>query len=165
MRSLKKALIASSLALLFGCNALPMFTPQPPIAAPPPLPAASTNPVPSASQASPLPRHLDAYKLDFARHILAANAGHTFSGQLPPMLPAIVIVNISLDDDGNVAKAVVQRSRDDEASKVAIASILRAAPYPKPAHLRHSSRLLEFSETFLFNADYRFQLRSLAAPQ
>ncbi len=168
MRALKNALIASGVTLLVGCNILPMFTPRPTVGATP-QPTAnaspSTSPALSAlieSQAA----HLDAYKIDFARHILAANAGNTFSGQLPPMLPAIVIVNISLDDDGNVAKAVVQRSRDQEASRVAIASVLRAAPYPKPARLLHSGRkMLEFSETFLFNADYHFQLRTLAGPQ
>jgi protein TonB len=168
MHSMKNALIASSLALLFGCNVLPMFTPKPTVVATP-QPTAnaspSTSPVLSAlneSQAS----HLDAYKIDVAQHILSANAAHTFSGRLPPMLPAIVIVNISLDGNGNVAKAVVQRSRDHEASRVALASVLRAAPYPKPARLLHThSKLLEFSETFLFNADYRFQLRTLAGPQ
>ena len=161
MRTIKHVLIASSVTLLCGCNVLPMFTPKPTVVAPQ-QPAASASPVLNESQAS----HLDAYKIDVARHILSANAGNIFSGQLPPMLPAIVIVNISLDDNGNVAKAVVQRSRDQEASRVAIASVLRAAPYPKPARLLHSGRkLLEFSETFLFNANYRFQLRSLAGPQ
>lgn len=159
MRSIKHALIASSVALLFGCNVLPpMLVPKPSVA--PPQPAAS--PAVNESLAS----HLNAYKIDVARHILSANADNTFSGQLPPMLPAIVIVNISLDDNGNVTKAVVQRSRDQEASRVALASVLRAAPYPRPVRLLHSGRkLLEFSETFLFNADYRFQLRTLAGPQ
>lgn len=163
MRTIKHALIASSIILLFGCNVLPMFTPKPTVVAPPQSTASpSTSPALNESLAS----HLDAYKIDVARHILSANGGHTFSGQLPPMLPAIVIVNISLDSNGNVAKAVVQRSRDQEASRVALASVLRAAPYPKPARLlRSGSKLLEFSETFLFNADYRFQLRTLAGPQ
>lgn len=162
MRSMKNTLIAGSVALLFGCNAVPLFPPKPSLTPAAPQPAASARSVLAESQAG----HLDAYKIDFARHVLSANAGNTFSGQLPPMLPAIVIVNISLDDNGNVTKAVVQRSRDQEASRVAIASVLRAAPYPKPARLLRSGRkLLEFSETFLFNADYRFQLRTLAGPQ
>lgn len=163
MRAMKNALIASSITLLFGCNVLPpMLIPKPSVA--PPQPAASASPSSTLSESHA--SHLDAYKIDVAQHILSANAGNTFSGQLPPMLPAIVIVNISLDGNGNVAKAVVQRSRDQEASRVAIASVMRAAPYPKPARLLHSGRkLLEFSETFLFNDDYRFQLRTLAGPQ
>ena len=169
MHSMKYALIASSVALLFGCNALlPMFTPKPTVVATP-QPTAnaspSTSPALSALNESRA-RHLDAYKIDVAQHILSANAGHTFSGRLPPMLPAIVIVNIRLEGNGNVAKAIVQRSRDHEASRIAIASVLRAAPYPKPARQLHSGRnLLEFSETFLFDDDYRFQLRTLAGPQ
>ena len=163
MRAIRHALIATSAILLFGCSwRPPIFTPRPSVAPAVEPPQAIAGTAQRASQAS----HLDAYKIDVAQHILASNAGRTFSGQLPPMLPAVVIVNISLDDNGNVTRAVVQRSRDQEASSVVIASILRSAPYPKPARLlRGGSKLLEFSETFLFNADYRFQLRSLAGPQ
>ena len=154
MRAMKNALIVSSVALLFGCNSLPMFKPQPPVAALP-------RPAGQSETSS-----LDTYKIDVAQHILAGNADTIFSGQLPPMLPAIVVVNIGIDADGQLRKAVVQRSRNQEASRVALTSLRRVGSYPKPARLLHSgSKLLEFSETFLFNADYKFQLRTLAGPQ
>ena len=159
MRTMKNALIASSLALLFGCDSLPLLKPQPSVA-PPPI--ASASPTLGESQAS----HLDAYKIDVAQRILAGNTDTIFSGQLPPMLPAIVVVNIGIDADGQLSKAVVQRSRNQEASRVALASLRRIGSYPKPARLlRSGSKVLEFSETFLFNADYKFQLRTLAGPQ
>lgn len=160
MRTMKNALIASSAAFfLFGCDALPVLQPQPSVARPP---TASPSPTPGEFQ----PIHLDAYKIDVAQRILAGNADTIFSGQLPPMLPAIVVVNISIDADGQLSKAVVQRSRSQEASRVALASLRRVGSYPKPARLlRSGSKVLEFSETFLFNADYKFQLRTLAGPQ
>lgn len=155
MRTMRNALIVSSVTLLLGCNALPNLIPKPTVARPADAP-------PREYQAS----HLDAYKNDVAQHILAGNADAIFSGPLPPMLPAIVVVSISIDADGQLHKAVVQRSRDQEASRVALASLKRVPRYPKPTLLlRSGSKLLEFSETFLFNADYKFQLRTLAGPQ
>ena len=94
------------------------------------------------------------------------NTEQTFSGRLPPMLPAIVVLNITVRDDGELEEVKVQRSRDDDASQVALASMRRSGPLPRPVHLLAGSvRKLTFSETFLFNDQYRFQLRSLAGPQ
>lgn len=157
MHPIKTALIIASATLLFGCSVTQTAAP------PPARPIGDIRPqaVPESDA-----RSLDAYKNDVAQHILTGNADAIFSGQLPPMLPAIVVVNIGIDADGQLSKAVVQRSRDHAASRVALASLRRAAPYPKPPRLLHpGSRVLEFSETFLFNADYKFQLRTLAGPQ
>lgn len=121
---------------------------------------------------SPLPHQratfddVDTYKSDAARHIMRHNADYTFSGALPPMLPAIVVVRITVDQSGKPIHANVLRSRDDEASKVALASIRRAGYLPMPYNLAHGpGRSLTYIETFLFNADYRFQLRTLAPIQ
>jgi protein TonB len=108
--------------------------------------------------------HVDQYKADVADLIMRYNTAHTFSGQLPPMLPAIVVLSITVDKDGRMSKVGVQRSRDGEASKVALASMQRVGALPKPYNLA-SRGALTFSETFLFNADYRFQLRTLAGVQ
>ncbi len=121
-----------------------------------------------ASAPQPVPRvaGIDGYKVLVAEKINTANPDTIFSGRLPPMLPAIVVVNISIDKEGAIQRVVVQRSRDDTASEVALASVRRAAPYPRPlALIGGGSRTLDFSETFLFNRDYRFQLRTLAGPQ
>lgn len=97
---------------------------------------------------------------------MLANSGQTFSGPLPPMLPAIVVVNITVGEDGELQEVAVQRSRDPDASKVAVASMRRSGRLPRPANLLFTNtRALTFSETFLFDHQYRFQLRSLAGPQ
>jgi protein TonB len=42
----------------------------------------------------------------------------------------------------------------------------RSGPLPKPVNLlANNADSLTFSETFLFNDQYRFQLRSVAGPQ
>jgi len=118
-----------------------------------------------AAPAAPSPG-LDAYKTQVAQQVMRQNPSQTFSGQLPPMLPAIVVLNITVDKDGQMTDVVVQRSRDPDASRVAVASMRRSAPLPRPVNLlADNSDSLTFSETFLFNDQYRFQLRTLAGPQ
>jgi protein TonB len=115
---------------------------------------------------APPSRTLDAYKAEVAQQVMRANSGKTFSGQLPPMLPAIVVVNITVGADGELQDVAVQRSRDPDASEVALASLRRTGRLPPPSHLLATNmRALTFSETFLFDHQYRFQLRSLAGPQ
>lgn len=145
----------------------------------PSSPPASTSTADTASVVPPTPisrpflapatassRTLDAYKADVARHVMQRNPERIFEGALPPMLPAVVVVNITVDRTGQLYDAQVQRSRDHRASEVALASLHRSGPLPRsdglgPPH----GDLVTFSETFLFGERYRFQLRTLAGPQ
>jgi protein TonB len=109
---------------------------------------------------------LDAYKTEVAQHVVKSNPDQTFSGKLPAMLPAIVVLSITVDRDGNLTDVAVQRYRDADAAWVAVTSIRVSDPLPKPATLlAKNTGSLTFSETFLFNSEGRFQLRTLAGPQ
>lgn len=109
---------------------------------------------------------IDSYKVVVANHIVRNNLGNTFEGHLPPMLPAVVVLRISVDSMGKVIGASVQRSRDANASKIAMASVQRSGNFPLPCSLINDQNpVLSFSETFLFNDQYQFQLRSIAGPQ
>ncbi|SDE03222.1 protein TonB [Massilia sp. PDC64] len=118
-----------------------------------------TSATPTAPTA-PAPPGLDDYKTRAAHHVVDRNPERTYTGTLPPMLPAIVVLEITVDGDGQLADVAVQRSRDPDASEIALASVRRSAPLPPPPTGR-----LTFSETFLFADSERYQLRSLAAPQ
>ena len=111
------------------------------------------------------PAGLDDYKTQVAQHVLQHNRGHSYSGKLPSMLPAIVVLEITVDRDGQLANLEVQRSRDNDASRIALESMRRSTPLPPPPHLATAGGKLKFSETFLFADSQRYQLRSLAAPQ
>jgi protein TonB len=154
-----KAIPVLVLAVLSGC------------AAPPEVPVEerstiAVDPVPTRGPAPTPSLTLDAYKANVARHIVGRNADRTFSGRLPPMLPAVVVVSITVDRDGQLTDVQVQRSRDPDASKVALASMLRSGPLPRPEGLvAANTSAVTFSETFLFDRNYRFQLRTLAGPQ
>jgi len=82
------------------------------------------------------------------------------------MLPAVVVLTITVGRDGQLLDVQVQRSRDQGASEVALASLRRSGPLPPPDGLgpRHAG-LTTFSETFLFGERYRYQIRTLAAAQ
>jgi protein TonB len=109
---------------------------------------------------------VDTYKYHAARHVMRYNTDHTFSGKLPPMLPAIVVLRITVDDSGQMTDVWVQRSIDDDASRIAMEAMSRAGWLPRPLNLATGpDRSLTYSETFLFNADYRFQIRTLAPIQ
>ena len=115
---------------------------------------------PAAPATAPAPAGLDDYKTQVAHHVADHNPERTYTGILPPMLPAIVVLEITVDRDGQLADVAVQRSRDPDASAIALASVRRSAPLPPPPTGR-----LTFSETFLFADSERYQLRSLAGPQ
>jgi len=125
-------------------------------------PATSTPPSPPSL---PPPPGLDSYKTQVARHVVQHNPEHDFNGKLPPMLPAIVVLEITVDEEGRMTEVAVQRSRDPDASAVALAAMRRSAPLPRPARLANGNGKLTFSETFLFADRDRYQLRSLAGPQ
>lgn len=123
------------------------------------------HPFSPAPASKPAPAGLNDYKTQVAQHVVQHNPGQTFSGKLPPMLPAIVVLEITVDENGGLRDVAVQRSRDPDASQIALASMRRSTPLPRPQRLALRTGSLTFSETFLFDKDYRFQLRSLAGPQ
>ncbi len=142
---------------LVACQKGPPWKPPPPIV--------ESQPVTGSPQLASSD-DIDDYKTLVATQILQANPDVTFTGKLPPMLPAIVVVNISVDARGEVTRVTVQRSRDSAASKVALAAVKQGGQFPMPLHLLlRGHKTLDFSETFLFGERYRFKLRSLAGPQ
>lgn len=129
----------------------------------PPAPSAASPNVSSPSLAPPA--GLDDYKTRVAQHVVQHNPGHNYSGILPPLLPAIVVLEITVDRDGQLADVAVQRARDPDAAQTALSAMRRSAPLPPPEQLARADGKLKFSETFLFADHERYQLRSLAAPQ
>ncbi|KQW87768.1 hypothetical protein ASC94_24975 [Massilia sp. Root418] len=117
----------------------------------------------------PLPppiHNLDDYKRALAAKILAATPDAAFSGALPPLLTSIVVLEAKIGRDGDIVNLRVARSRDQKASNLALAAMRAAAPFPKPGKLMAGHhKTFDISETFLFNKDYRFQIRTLAPVQ
>jgi protein TonB len=64
-----------------------------------------------------------------------------------------------------LSSQVRRSNRDGETEKTALASLRKAAPLPKPPALLVPRGRVELHETWLFNDDGRFQIRSTAQEQ
>lgn len=100
------------------------------------------------------------YKVRAAQRIHAAAAGETFSGPLPDPLRSIPVLQVNLNRDGTVRDITVLRTprQSPETLQMAMRAIRRAAPFEPVGHL---PRPWQFNETFLYNDDLKFQLRTL----
>lgn len=109
---------------------------------------------------------VEGYKRDLAQRITEVNSIKVYTTRPQALLRSVVVVRYSVDAGGRLLRSEIMRSnRDREAEATAMASLRNAAPFPKPAsHLLRQGKV-ELSETWLFNNDGRFQLRTLALPQ
>jgi protein TonB len=150
------------LALLAACSAPP---PVPAPAPPPPEQSAARSLAPPPMR-EPLvpPLTLEGYKKEFAQRVALASP-ELFEDPLPEMFKSIVVLDITIDRDGGLAKVSVRRSNGYKALEIAaLNSVHRAAPYAAPSWtVRRSDGSVNFLETFLFRDDGRFQIRSLVA--
>lgn len=107
------------------------------------------------------PRNWDEYRRNAAQRIVQTNAGESFSGPLPQRLQSIPVLQVQLHRDGSVRRIEVLRTPKfaPQTVKLAIAAVQQAAPFGSVAHLPAP---WQFNETFLYNDDLKFQLRSLA---
>lgn len=171
MNHIRAGLFILLIAGLGGCSGVrTTLVGAPPPPSSPIQPDAPAAPAPASLPSSlppslPSPSGLDDYKTQVARHVLQHNPNLAFSGTLPPLMPAIVVLRITVDRQGQMTGVEVQRSRDANASRVAVDSLWRSLPLPPPQRLAQADGKLTFSETFLFGERYRYQLRSLEPPQ
>ena len=109
---------------------------------------------------------VDGYKRDLALRISEVNASKVYSGRPQALLRSVVVLRYAVGARGNLVRSEIMRSnRDSETESTALATLRNSAPFPKPAsHLLRRGQV-ELSETWLFNNDGRFQLRTVAQPQ
>jgi hypothetical protein len=158
--------------LLTGCGSLDLFgmgkqapsvsQPVSQPASPPvsyPAPNGPVTPPPSANPAATSP-DFTSYRKVAASKIMQTNPNMTFGGAMPERLLSIPVLDINLNADGSVASIDVLRTPHFAPESIGMAkeAIMRAAPFGSVAHL---PRPWQFSETFLFNDNLKFQLHSL----
>lgn len=154
--------IALSLAVLAlaGCTSVPL---EPGYPASPGTQAAAVE---TTRDGTSTAATLDAYKVDLANRIAQTNSIQVFVGRPQALLRSVVVVKYHVDANGRLMRSDIMRSnRDRTTETAALAALRKAAPFPKPApHLLRHGRV-EILETWLFNNDGRFQLRTIAEPQ
>ncbi|MEJ0047491.1 MAG: TonB family protein [Rhodospirillales bacterium] len=123
-------------------------------------PQASETPPPSSSWT------VDGYKKEAARWIYDANRKYLYDGAPPPILKSVVVLSIAIDPAGQPTRVAVLRSNGySDLDQLAIQSVKRSAPLPHPSRMIAHGHSMEYTETWLFRDDGRFQIRSLAQAQ
>jgi protein TonB len=156
------ALYLACAAIVAACTSQ---QPAPPVVQPAPAPAAVPAPVPLEAPKSSS-WTVDGYKKDAALWIYGANPKGLYEGAPPPILKSVVVLSIAIDRHGHPTRVTVLRSNGfSELDKLAVQSVKRADPLPPPSRMIMRGGGLEFTETWLFRDDGRFQLRTLASTQ
>lgn len=109
---------------------------------------------------------LAGYQKALAERICEVNATHVYVGRPQALLRSVIVLKYVVDGNGHLMRSEIVRTNHDSATQAtALASIKNTAPFPKPApHLLRNGHV-EITETWLFNNDGRFQLRTIAQPQ
>jgi periplasmic protein TonB len=109
---------------------------------------------------------LNAYQHELALRISQTNLSNVYTDRPQALLRSVIVLKYVINADGKLLRREVIRSNNDKTTEnIAMSSISNAAPFPKPgSHLLQNGKL-EITETWLFNNDGRFQLRTIALPQ
>jgi len=162
-------LSATALSLISGCSS----PPAPIKPAPLPVPLPVTVPVPPAAKVpekivvpngpTSLARSSKEYRKDAASHLYDKHAHRIYKGRMPPMLEAVGVLNVDIDQKGSV-KAVNWMRAPKHAPHV-MAEIERmvkaSAPYPVPRHLSQ----VTYTDVWLWHKSGKFQLDTLTEGQ
>ena len=132
---------------------------------PPPKPA----PLVIAPEPEPVPvlvskaRSDREFRKDAARHIYEQNAHRIYSGRLPPLLKAVGVMDVVVDQRGNVLRLEWRRApkHAPDVIKEIERTVMAAAPYPAPIHLGQAT----YTDTWLWDKSGRFQLDTLTEGQ
>ena len=149
-------------AMLTACKTAPVEPPKPPVV----VPAAPViGPVPAAqgSARSSSATTQKAYRSDGATHLYGLNSNKIYKGRMPPLLYAVGVLSIEIDQVGRVTKLDWLRAPNHAPEVVAeIENIVRsAAPFPAPARLGK----VVYTDTWLWHKSGKFQLDTLTEGQ
>ena len=151
--------VASAVAaILSGCSSPPKPQQASPSASPTTTAKPSSAPV-LVSQAL-TPR---AYRRDAALHLYAKNADRIYHGPLPPLLYAIGVLQVEVDNKGRVTSTSWMRAPKHAPEVMAeIEQTVRAAaPFPVPARMGR----VTYTDTWLWHKSGTFQLDTLTEGQ
>ena len=104
-----------------------------------------------------------AYRRDAARHIYAAYPDKIYIGKLPPLVHAVLMLEMDVDAKGQVRNINLIRTpkHAPEVTEAVQEMIRRAAPMPAPVRMGGA----KFTEIWLVDKSGRFQLDTLTDGQ
>ena len=152
-------------ALLAGCS-----TPGPQSGAEARV-AKTYHSMPEASlplQRESLATTLAEYRQEFARLLHAANPGLVYDGPPPNPVRGVIVMRAEVDVLGEMRRLELFRGPGHAPwlEQLVAQTVRQAEPFPRPSmKLLNGARSVAFTETWLFDDEGRFRLRSLSAAQ
>ncbi len=108
----------------------------------------------------------DLYKRELAEKIVRARPAKVYEERPQALLRSVVVLEFLVAADGKLLKSAVRRSNHDQVTEAtALTSLRETAPLPKPPPILVRHGPIKLQETWLFNKDGRFQIRSTAQQQ
>lgn len=108
----------------------------------------------------------DLYKKELAENIVKASPAKVYGERPQALLRSVVVLEFLVAADGKLLKSAVKRSNRDRVTEAtALASLRHIEPLPKPPAILVRRGPVKLYETWLFNTDGRFQVRSMALQQ
>ena len=157
--------LAAAMALLLaGCATPPLPPPAPKPAPPvvPPAPVAIAPPVELPTYVSQAATPRD-YRRDAASHLYEQNLKRVYRGKMPPLLYAVGVLQVEVDNRGQVISTSWMRAPNHAPEVIAeIERTVRlAAPYPAPVRMGR----VTYTDTWLWHKSGLFQLDTLTEGQ
>lgn len=158
------ALISAGVAALMAACSSPPPAPileAPPAPTAPPVAVKPAEPAPPANAshaATPL-----AYRRDAAHHLYGQNAHRIYKGKMPPLLYAIGVLQVEVNDQGRVTSTHWMRSPSQAPEVVAEIerTVRMAEPFPAPVRMGR----VTYTDTWLWHKSGYFQLDTLTEGQ
>jgi hypothetical protein len=104
-----------------------------------------------------------AYKVDAAKHVYKAYANQIYKGKLPPLVHAIVVLEVELDHNGTVRDINMIRVPTHAPDVTARVKEMIHSLSPMPAPQRMGG--VKFTEVWLVDKSGKFQLDTLTEGQ
>jgi hypothetical protein len=108
------------------------------------------------------------YQREVARALHAANPGMVFEGPPPSPLRAVIVMRAEVNAIGGMRRLELYRApwHDPWLEALARETVRQAEPLPRPSmKLMNGAQSVTFTETWLFDYQGRFRLRTLSLPQ
>lgn len=119
-------------------------------------------------QAASAAATVEEYQHEFAKLLHAANAGMVFEGPPPNPVRAVIVMRAEVDAIGELRRLELVRApwHDPWLEDLVRQTVRQLGPLPRPSlKLMNGGRSVAFQETWLFDYQGRFRLRSLSQRQ
>ncbi|MFY7982152.1 MAG: hypothetical protein ACOVO4_10910 [Limnohabitans sp.] len=119
--------------------------------------------IPPSNVKQSLARNAKEYRRDAATHLYAQHQQRIFKGRLPPMLEAVGVINVDIDQRGGVRAIHWQRApkHAPQVMREIERMVRAAAPYPAPLHMSQ----VTYTDVWLWHKSGKFQLDTLTEGQ